>query len=149
MEQNTKHLLIAGIAVVVVIALAIILPHLKHAPAAPVTDPATVSAVADTASPAPSTASSRQAAWDAIVTKYKNSAVVFSADCTASPVTQTLAKGTTVLLVNDSDVAHTIMVGTASYAVGARHYKTSMLNEGGVAVINCDAQQNVANIAVQ
>ncbi len=149
MEQHNKHLIIAGIAVVVVIALAIALPHFKQPVLAPTTPADTTVSTAKTTVPVAATPTAGQAAWDAMLKKYQNSSVTFAADCTASPITQALKVGTTVLLVNNSDINHTVTVGTHSYNIGARHYKPIMLQGKGSTIISCDGHQNVANIGVE
>ena len=147
MEKNNKHLIIAGAAIIIVVALAIGLSHMKKNSSNDVTD--TPSIVVPDITTTSSSTTSGQVAWDATLKKYENSDVTFAADCTASPVTQALKKGTTVLLVNDSDVAHNITIGAQSYSIGARHYKTMVLSGAGTTVINCDSHPNVANIGVE
>lgn len=147
MEQNNnKYLLIAGIAIIVVIALAIAVPHFKKSTS---TIDSGVSAVPGLETPQ-TNASTPASSWDETLKKYSDSTITFATDCTASPITQTLPKSVTVLLVNNSDIQHTITVGTTSYTVGARHYKTAYLGaRTGNTIVSCDNRQNAASIGVQ
>jgi hypothetical protein len=152
-ENNNKHLIIAGIGIIIIIALAIALPHLKKTVKAPTTDTVAVTTPVVT-SAMKSTHPTASADWDAALQKYANRSVTFAADCTASPITQAHKIGTSILLVNDSAVAHTIVVGLNTYTIGAYHYKTTTLTApnattAGTVIISCDTQQNAANIGLQ
>lgn len=150
-ENNNKHLIIAGIGIIVIIALAIALPHLKRHVTAPTDSNSSPQATPANASAqtAATKKSSASAEWNATLQKYANSSITFAADCTASPITQAHRLGSKIALINNSDIAHTITVGTTSYAVGAYHYKTAYLTAVGTTIVNCDAHPNVANIGVQ
>jgi hypothetical protein len=148
MEKNNKNLIIAAIAIIIVIAIAIAIPHFKHAaPVAPTTAP--VSATDTSGSSTDGSTVASLAAWNELFQKYDGRLVVFGADCNTTPHTQTQAKGTTILMMNNGNIPHTFTIGGVSYAVGAYHYKTFMLNTAGTVIINCDAHNGVAAIAVQ
>lgn len=149
-KSNTKNLIIAAIAIIVVIALAIAIPHLKRSGTAPAPAADSVTATdTTTAQSADGSAVASLAAWNSLFDKYTGRLVVFGADCGTTPHTQVQQKGNTILLMNNGNVPHTITVGGASYTVGAYHYKTFMLNTAGSVLINCDAHNSVATIAVQ
>jgi hypothetical protein len=151
-ENNNKHLIIAGIGIIIIIALAIALPHLKKSVKAPTTD--TVAITTPATSMVKTTSPAVSADWDAALQKYADRSVTFAADCTASPITQTHKIGTSILLVNDSAVAHTVVIGLNTYTIGAYHYKTTTLTapnatSAGTVIISCDTRQNAANIGLQ
>ncbi|HTH93186.1 MAG TPA: hypothetical protein VL576_01755 [Candidatus Paceibacterota bacterium] len=147
-KSNSKNLIIAAIAIIVVIAVAIAIPHFKHSgsEAAPV-DTVSATDTSGTQSTDGSAVASL-AAWNALFSKYEGHLVVFGSDCRATPETQSQTKGSTVLLMNNGNTPHTFVVGGTTYSVGAYHYKTFMLNNGGNVLINCDGKAT-ASITVQ
>jgi len=154
MSSNTKHLIIAGSAVVVVIVLAIIFSNVKK-PASVVT-PATSAATATTptvAATTDSTASSpslSSSGWQAMLDQYSGRVVIFDAACQATPYSQVQGLGTQVLLANNSDVSHTVIAGAGSgYTIGAYHYKVITIATSDVMNISCDSNQKAAIITVK
>ncbi len=151
LSSDTKYLIIAGVAIIVVIALAIIVPHLKKPVVAPTTDTA-VPAVSDTTKTPSATDSGKLSAdsWTALLKEYTGRVVVLGADCMATPTTLEEGLGTKVLLANNSDVAHTVIFGNnTGYTIGARHYKTALVANTGNTIISCDANQKAATIIVK
>ncbi len=148
-NKSNQNLIIAGIAIIVVVAIAIIVPHLKHSASDTTPAPAAVATDTTTAQSSEGAAAASMASWNALFQKYTGRLVVFGADCDTTPHTQNQKKGTTILLMNNGDVPHTITVSGTSYTVGAYHYKTFMLNTPGNILINCDAHNSVAAITVQ
>ena len=148
MKQNNKNLLYAGIAIIVVIAIALVVPHLHKAspaasaPVATTTQSAQVSPVTVGTNPA-------IASWDGMFKKYDGHLVVFAADCTATPIVQTQSKDANILLMNNSNVPHTITIGTVSYNIGAYHYKNIVMTQTGTNTLTCDARGDAANINVK
>lgn len=148
-KNNNKNLLYAGLAIIVVIAIALIVPHMKKGPA-PAAD-ANVSAT-DTAgrtqTPAVS-AEASMAAWNENYQTYNGKLVVFADNCSATPSTQNQAKGATILLMNNSDTPHTVAVGKNTYSIGARHWKTTYLDTVGTINIGCDARAIASTLIVK
>ncbi len=156
MEQNNKKtLIIAGVAIIVVIALAIILPHLKKPAEAPTVTPGAETVVpgttpATTTKKSSTSASAASAAYNAEVKAYQGKSIVFGADCTTLPSDQVQALGTKVLLVNNSNVSHTIIFGNNSgVTIPGYHYKTALVSSSGVTVVSCDANQKAATVTVK
>jgi hypothetical protein len=149
LSSNTKHLIIAGIAIVIVIALAIIIPHIKKANA-PATAPAVTPVTMVPASTATTATadSAKETAWQAMLDQYTGKLILFTANCTAVPATQTHTVGTKILLVNDSSVPHSVFVGSNGYTIGAYHYKTTVLETSDNLIVSCDKNQNAATITV-
>jgi hypothetical protein len=147
LTSNTKNLIIAGIAIVVVIAAAIIIPHLKkaNAPTAAPTD----SMMTTTEATTPSTPKTDETAWNAALKEYTGRVVLFQADCSASPATQTHPLGTKILLVNDSAVPHVVIAGVAGSTIGAYHYKTFTIGTSDKLIISCDNNKDAATILVK
>jgi plastocyanin len=151
MEQNNnKHLLYAGLAIIVVIILALAMPYFKKTAVAPTTDTVVTTAAPVAAKPVRAAApSAAMMAWNATLQKYAHQSVTFAADCTATPITQALKAGTTVLLVDNSTVSHTITINGQSYPMAGLHYRPIVLTGKGTTIINCDNKPNVANIGVE
>jgi hypothetical protein len=150
MEKNKRYLLIAGIAIVAVIAIAVAIPHFKNSNTA--VAPETTATVVDTPAKAATTKSTDggAAAWNSIMAQYSGRLIVFGANCEATPNDHVQALGSTVLLVNNSDVDHTVAVGSASgVKIGARHYKTAKITASSIQVVSCDANQKAATITVK
>ncbi|MES2224758.1 MAG: hypothetical protein V4478_02095 [Patescibacteria group bacterium] len=147
MDKNTKNLIIAGIAIVVVIAIAIAMPHFKKGDSTPAAVTPVETVATDTKTPV--VVDGGKAAWEAMLKKFEGKTVTIAADCTATPITQSQKAGTTIVIVNDSDAPHIVFVGTGAYNIGARHYKTLALNTVGTTLVSCDSKTNVANIAVE
>jgi hypothetical protein len=59
-------------------------------------------------------------------------------DCHGNPGSMTLKKGGTIMLDNRDEKAHTVKVGTRSYALAAYGYKIATANEVGTINITCD-----------
>ncbi len=147
MKQNNKNLLYAGIAVIVVIAIALVVPRLhtsNPAVTAPMTNTQTaqVTPVAVGSNPALAT-------WNAMFQKYDGHLVVFAADCTATPIVQDQSKGATILLMNNSNVPHVVTVEKVAYSIGAYHYKSVVLTGTGTTTLKCDARGDAANINIK
>ncbi|MDB5188980.1 MAG: hypothetical protein JWM92_578 [Candidatus Nomurabacteria bacterium] len=150
MEQNNnKHLLYAGLAIIVVIILALAMPYFKKTAVAPTTDTVTTPVPVAAKPVHTATPSAAMMAWNATLKKYANQSVTFAADCTATPITQALKAGTTVLLVDNSTVSHTITISGRSYPMAGLHYRPIVLTGKGTTIINCDNKPNVANIGVE
>jgi hypothetical protein len=147
MENNNKNLLYAGLAIIVVIIVALIVSH-THKAATPVENTSPQTATVQTPATTPLSAEASWAAWNAMFQKYNGKLVVFAADCTATPVVQNQPKGTTILLMNNSNVSHNITVGSATYGIGALHYKNIVLAATGTIAVSCDNRINTANIIV-
>jgi heme/copper-type cytochrome/quinol oxidase subunit 2 len=153
-NNNNKYLVIAGIAIIVIIALAIIIPHLKKTSSVDVGGSSTVPGAAvqtpATTKPSVSSGSAGDAAWKATLGEYKGRSIVFGSDCTALPNDQVQALGTKVLLVNNSDIQHTIIFGNGTgITIGAKHYKTALVSGNGTIVVSCDANQKAATVTVK
>ena len=146
-NQRTMWFSIAG--VVLLVALIIITPKLRNAPAAPaeplILDEAKTEEVV--ANPKQDGGLAGPSYLEALE-KYEASRVVFGADCKAFPVTQTFTVGTTVMLDNQSAVPHTIKVGDKIYQVGAYKYRTTNLPVIGPVAVHCDDTQNAAAFIV-
>ena len=156
MEQNNKKtLIIAGAAIIVVIALAIILPHLKKTVEAPTITPGAETVVPGTTSATPTksstgSTSATTAAYNAELKAYEGKSIVFGSDCTALPNDQVQALGTKILLVNNSNVSHTIIFGNNSgVTIPGYHYKTAIVANSDVIVVSCDANQKAATVTVK
>lgn len=148
-KSNNKYLIIAGIAIVVVIALAIAVPHFRKQGAAPIADTAAVT-VPTTVTTKTKGGDAGQSAWEAMLAQYSGRLIVFGADCKATPTDHIQALGSTVLLANNSDVEHTISVGGASgVKIGAHHYKTAKIATSNVQVVSCDTNAKAATITVK
>lgn len=148
LTSNTNYWVIAVIAIIVVVALAVAIPHLKHS-TTPAPDTSTAMIDTGTQTPAVSGTSMAMTDWNNMFQKYAGKLVVFGSDCIATPNSQILDKGTTILLMNNSTVPHTISVGNDKYALGALHYKTVTLGTTGTVGISCDAHTGVASIIVR
>jgi hypothetical protein len=152
MSSNSKYMIIAGVAIVVVIVLAIALSHgKKAAPAAAPTDAAmTDTTSSDTKASSTKAADNGQSAWDAVLAKYSGRVIVFDAACNATPTDHVQARGSTMLLANNSDVSHNIIYGaTDGVTIGAHHYKTVTIRSSDVAVVSCDSNTKAATITVK
>lgn len=148
MENNNKNLLYAGLAIIVVIIVALIVSHAHKAITPPVATDSSQTATVQTPATTPLSAAASWAAWNAMFQKYTGKLVVFAADCTATPVVQNQTKGTMILLVNNSNVPHNITVGSATYGIGALHYKNIILAATGTIAVSCDNRMNTASIIV-
>lgn len=149
--NNNKYLIIAGIAIIVVIALAIIIPHLKKSSPADVGGSSDVPATQTSTTTKPTVSdSSSNGAWEAALQEYNGRSIVFGTDCKGLPDDQVQALGTKVLLVNNSNIPHTIIFGANSgITIGAKHYKTAVVAGNGTVVVSCDANQKAATITVK
>jgi hypothetical protein len=146
--NNNKHLLYAGLAIIVVIAIALIVPHLhKTAPTtAPVTA-ATTPTVQAATSPSTETSSAFPSSWTAMLNEYSGRVVIFDAACAATPNSQVQGLGTRIALVNDSNVPHTVIFGNdTGYTIPAYHYKTVLVDNSSVINISCDGVQKAATV---
>lgn len=149
-KSNNKNLIIAGIAIIVVIALAIAIPHLKQGGTTTPVDTTAVANDTNNASSSNGSAVASMAAWNSLFEKYDGKIIVFGADCNTTPhLLQHQAKGTTVLLMNNSNVAHVITAAGSTYNIGAYHYKTIVLNQSSAVVLGCDGHADVAAITIQ
>lgn len=68
--------------------------------------------------------------------------------CEVDPESQEQKKGTVIMLNNNTDVAHTVVVGSKTYSVGAQRYRLSLLETAGEVVVSCDDNEEVASIIV-
>ena len=146
--SNNKHLLYAGLAIIVVIAIALIVPHLHKATPSDTTVP--VSATTAATTPSDTTSSSSSASWTAMLNEYSGRVVIFDAQCSATPNNQVQGLGTRIALVNNSDVSHTVIFGDdTGYTIPAYHYKTVLIANSSVINISCDAVQKAATVTVK
>ncbi len=161
MEQNNpnntstssnKSLIWAGVAILVVIALAIAIPHLKKTTSAP--SDATSTVAGDTSTTTTASGSSKASAggssWNAVMNQYNGRTVVFGDNCSGLPTDQVQGLGTKILLVNNGNAAHTVIFGNNSgITIAAHHYKTATVDASATIVISCDANQHAATITVK
>lgn len=148
--QNNKNLLIALVAIVVVVLLAIMIPRMArpNKEAAPVEDTTeTVDATTDTAPV--STTPTGEAVYKSAIADHEGRLITVMDGCVAEPKTQTVALGENALLVNASGTPHTFTVGTETYTVGERHYKTLRFSEAGEFAVSCDDTKDIATITVK
>lgn len=81
---------------------------------------------------------------------FNGKAIKINGACEVTPQTQTQAKGTTILIDNNTDVAHMVTVGPKSYRVSGQHYTLSWLNLApGTLIVTCDGKDTEARITVQ
>lgn len=153
MSANTKYMIFAGIAILVVIALAVAVSHMKKDDndMAPVADTTAVDGTASgTTDTSMKASDGGKSAWDAMLAQYSGRLIVFGADCNATPTDHVQSLGSTVLLANNSNVDHTISVGGATgVKIGAHHYKTAKITTSNVQVVSCDANAKAATITVK
>lgn len=149
--QNNKNLLIALGAIIVVIVLAIMLPRMTNAPKAPVEEETTlVEAENETMTQSRTNAyPSGEAAYLAAIDANVGKTITFSGACVPDPKMTTVKAGEHALLVNATDEPHTFTVGTDSYTVGERHYKTLRIKTAGTYSISCDEQKDLASVTVE
>ncbi|HEY0979835.1 MAG TPA: hypothetical protein VGE18_00270 [Candidatus Paceibacterota bacterium] len=150
--QNNKNLLIAAGAIIIVIILAIMLPRMTSAPVeAPVEEETTIVETENetTASPRSTSYPAGEAAYLAAIEANEGKTITFSGSCVADPKTTTVKAGEHALLVNATDEPHTFTVGTDSYTVGERHYKTLRIKTPGTYSISCDDQKDLASVTVE
>jgi len=146
--SNNKHLLYAGLAIIVVIAIALIVPHLhKAAPAAVPAATATPTVQAAASSSATATSAAFPSSWTAMLSEYSGRVIIFDATCGATPTNQVQGLGTRMALVNDSNVSHTIVFGNdTGYTIPPYHYKTVLVANSSVMNVSCDGVQKAATV---
>ncbi len=149
--QNNKNLLIALGAIIVVIVLAVMLPRMTNAPKAPVEEETTLVEAENETMTQPRTNAypSGEAAYLAAIDANKGKTITFSGACVPDPKMTTVKAGEHALLVNATDEPHTFTVGTDSYTVGERHYKTLRIKTAGTYSISCDEQKDLASVTVE
>lgn len=150
--QNNKNLLIAAGAIIIVIILAIMLPRMTSTPAeAPVEEETTIVEAENETTAVAGTNSypAGEAAYLAAIEANVGKTITFSGACVPDPKTTTVKAGEHALLVNATDETHTFTVGTDSYTVGERHYKTLRIKTPGTYSISCDDQKDLATVTVQ
>ena len=149
--QNNKNLLIALGAIIVVVVLAVMLPRITNAPKAPVEEETTLVEAENETTTQPRTNSypSGEAAYLAAIDANAGKTITFSGACVPDPKTTTIKAGEHALLVNATDEPHTFTVGTDSYTVGERHYKTLRIKTAGTYSISCDEQKDLASVTVE
>ena len=149
--QNNKNLLIALVAIIVVVLLAIMIPRMTRSDkaVAPAEDTVETTDTTDTVSTPVSATPSGEAAYKSAIADHEGRLITVMDGCVAEPKTQEVAVGEHALLVNASNTAHTFTVGTETYTVGERHYKTLRMNTAGEFKISCDETKDIATITVK
>ncbi len=144
-------MIIAGVAILVVIALAIGVSRMKKDETVPAADTTSIDGgTTDTKADTATTTDGGKSAWDSMLAQYKGRLIVFGADCVATPTDHIQAIGSTVLLANNSNVDHTISVGGATgVKIAAYHYKTAKITTSNVQVVSCDANPKAATITIK
>jgi plastocyanin len=147
--QNNKNILIAIVAIIIVVLLAVFLTGKKaEAPVEPESTETVEAADTTTEGNMPS-ATRGEAVYKAAIAEHEGRLVTVVDGCVAEPKTQEVALGEHVLLVNASKDAHSFTVGTETYAVGERHYKTLRLKDAGEYKVSCDDTKDIATIIVK
>lgn len=80
--------------------------------------------------------------------RHKGRVLQLTDACVFSPKTQTHRIGTTVMIDNDTDLAQTVGIGTDTYTIGGRHYKTFKLKKDGQYIVDCGGKHSDARIIV-
>lgn len=146
--QNNKNLLIALVAIVVVVLLAIMIPRMTR-DGAPETAPVTTEEVTTEETAPVSTTPTGEAAYKSAIADHEGRLITVMDGCVAEPKTQEVALGEHALLVNASNTPHTFTVGSETYTVGERHYKTLRLATAGEYSVSCDDIKDIATITVK
>lgn len=147
--RNNKNLLIALAAIVIVVLLAIMLPRMTR-DGAPETAPETTEEVSTEETVVPVSATpAGEAAYKSAIAEHEGRLITVMDGCVAEPKTQEVTLGEHALLVNASNTPHTFTVGTESYTVGERHYKTLRLETAGEYKVSCDDTKDIATITVK
>ncbi|MCC6198930.1 hypothetical protein IT401_01845 [Candidatus Nomurabacteria bacterium] len=86
----------------------------------------------------------------AALEKYKDISIRFSGEsCDATPEKFEVAKGTTILIDNETAKSHTIELGPKKYAVSSLHYTLPWITmDSGTYPITCDGEE-VGEIVVK
>lgn len=159
-REVAQKIVLPAACVILVIAI-LVWPHgPSNAPEATNSQEATASAPdtsgTDTnaaANTPPSTTGAPKAAapaamtYDEAVQTYGSMRFQFL-NCRGTPGSMTLKKGTSYLLDNRDDKAHTIAVGTKSYKLGAYGFTVIKATDTGTLNITCDGG-GAANLIVQ
>ena len=147
--RNNKNLLIALAAIVIVVLLAITIPRMTR-DGAPETASVTTEEVTteETAAPVSATPTG-EAAYKSAIADHEGRLITVMDGCVAEPKTQEVTLGEHALLVNASNTPHTFTVGTETYTVGERHYKTLRLATAGEYSVSCDDTKDIATITVK
>ncbi len=94
-------------------------------------------------------ASTNNALYNQLVQQYRTARIQFGATCQATPTMASYKNGTSIMLDNHTNVAHTVSVGGTSYSLPTYGHQIITLTSAtvpGTMTVNCDKSVNVATI---
>lgn len=142
-DTRTKNFSILGVAIIVIVGLAVVLSHKKAtAPEEPIETP--VVDVTET----PTTLAPGLSYADAVA-QYKGRSVALTGVCTFDPQVQTQAPGARILINNASSTTQKLTIGADMITLTPLHYKTVKLPATeGKFFIGCGDEANAATITI-
>lgn len=139
--KSNKNLWISGLIVVVLVVALALMP--KPAGQELDTDQSALENLTDNESNEDKPLSRAEA-----MVVYEGKKIDVVDGCKVNPEEQNQKKGTVIMINNNTDTAHTVVVGVKTYSVGAQRYRLSLLETAGEVVVSCDDNEEVAGIIV-
>ncbi len=140
---SKKQWIGVGIALVVVILLALLLRGRTNAPTVSEDTPIEQAPVTETTKTKPSAVS-----YEQMLSIYKNRMVTVANNCVVTPEEQKLDLNTMLLINNASDTTKVIGFGSDSYTVSPKHYRTIKLVKDGRFILSCDGKPTHSAVTV-
>ena len=153
MQKNKNTILvIIGLAVIVLVAMAVIKNNKKVVEPVVVNDQAVEQVNEDVATGAVVIKPTKNSiSYQQALIKYKDHRIQLGQDCQATPTKITYKNGTSIMIDNRSNTARTVKVGS-SYTIPAWSFKVVNLTSSTLPatwLVDCGKQQNVATILIQ